>query len=87
MEVRDRKMLARLMVVQGISQRQLAKQAGWKTHAYLNRLLKGDAKTLETDPALRIAYALGVGVEDLFLTKMTTANVQANNSADRRRAA
>lgn len=70
MELRDRKKLARLMVVQEVSQRELAAAAGWKSHSYLGRLMRGDVKTLETDPALRIAHYLQVGVEDLFLTRV-----------------
>lgn len=73
MELRDRKKLQRLMIVQDISQRELSKAAGWKSHSYLGRLLRGEAKTLETEPALRIAYALRVGVEDLFLTKVDSS--------------
>ena len=70
MELRDRKKLQRLMIVQEISQRELARRAGWKSHTYLGKLLRGDRKTLETEPALRIAHALHVGVEDLFVTKV-----------------
>lgn len=70
MELRDRKKLARLMIVQDVSQRQLAKAAGWRSHSYLGRLLKGTAKNLDTTPALRIAHFLQVGVEDLFLTRV-----------------
>lgn len=70
MEIIDRKKLARLMVVQGVSQRELSRAAGWKSHSYLGRILRGEAKTLETDPALRIAHHLKVGVEDLFLTRV-----------------
>lgn len=73
MELRDRKKLARLMIVQGVSQRELARAAGWKSHSYVARLLKGEAKTLDTTPALRIAHFLQVGVEDLFLTKVDDA--------------
>lgn len=73
MELQDRKKLARLMIVQGVTQRELAQLAGWKTHSYLGRLLRGEVKTLNTDPALRIAHALGVGVEDLFLTKVDSS--------------
>lgn len=76
MEVIDRKKLARLMVVQGVSQRELATAAGWKSHSYLGRLLRGQVKTLETDPALRIAHHLKVGVEDLFLTRVSEESGQ-----------
>ncbi|MGV2950857.1 helix-turn-helix domain-containing protein [Glutamicibacter sp. PAEs-4] len=71
MELRDRKMLQRLMIVQEVSNRGLAKAAGWKSHSYMNRLVNGEVKTLEPEPALRIAKFLGVGVEDLFLTHVS----------------
>lgn len=72
MILKDRQKLAKLMVIQGVSARQLAKEAGWKSHTYMQRLLRGEVKTLETDPALRIAAFLGVGVDDLFLTRVAS---------------
>lgn len=72
MQLIDHKRLAKLMVIQGISQRELAQAAGWKSHSYMGRLLRGEVKNLETDPALRIAHALGVGVDDLFLVKTSS---------------
>lgn len=80
MELRDRKKLARLMIVQDVSQRQLAKAAGWRSHSYLGRLLKGTAKNLDTTPALRIAHFLQVGVEDLFLTRVDNATGQKDKT-------
>lgn len=73
MILRDRKQLASVMIVQGISQRELAKAAGWKSHSYLGRLLRGDAKTLDGDAALRIAHRLGLPVDHLFLTRVSTS--------------
>lgn len=72
MILKDRQKLAKIMVIQGVSARELAKIAGWRSHSYLNRLLRGEVKSLKTDPALRIAHHLGVGVDDLFLTKVAT---------------
>lgn len=69
----DRKRLAKLMVIQGISQRQLAEAAGWRAHSYLGRLLRGEVKTLSPEAAVRIAATLGVGVDDLFLTRMSSS--------------
>lgn len=77
MVLRDRKRLARLMVIQEVSQRELAAAAGWKSHSYLGRLLRGEAKTLETDPALRIAHHLKVAVDDLFLVRVTSKMSQS----------
>lgn len=76
MELRDPKKLQRLMIVQDVSQRELAAAAGWKSHSYLGRLLRGEVKTLDTTPGLRIAHFLKVGVEDLFLTKVSTETEQ-----------
>lgn len=72
MVLKDRKQLAKLMVIQGVSGRQLAEIAGYKSHTYVQRLLKGEAKTLDTDPAVRIAAHFGVGVDDLFLGRVST---------------
>lgn len=71
MVLRDRKRLATLMVIQEVSQRDLAKAAGWSSHSYVGRLLRGEVKTLEPEPALRIANYLRVAVDDLFLVKVT----------------
>lgn len=72
MQLKDRKQLAKLMLIQGVSARRLAKAAGWKSHSYMNRLLTGQVKTCSTDPALRIAHFLGVGVDDLFLVEVSS---------------
>lgn len=64
--------LKRLMAVQDVSARQLAKAAGWKSHSYMNRLLKGEAVNVEPEPAVRIAKFLGVGVDDLFVARLST---------------
>lgn len=71
MILKDRKQLASVMIVQGISQRELAKSIGWKSHSYLGRLLRGEVKTLDGDAALRIAHKLGLPVDMLFLTRVS----------------
>lgn len=71
MQLRDRKKLARLMVIQGISQRKLAQAAGWESHTFLGRLLRGQVTTCKPEAAVRIAQTLGVPVDDLFLTRMS----------------
>jgi len=72
MEVRDVKKIAKLMVIQGVSQRQLAAAAGYKSHAYMGRILRGEVRTLDPDAAVRIAKFLGVGVDDLFLVRLSS---------------
>ncbi|MFD6094548.1 helix-turn-helix domain-containing protein [Oerskovia sp. NPDC060338] len=68
MILKDLKQLKKLMVIQGdISGRELARVAGYRSHTYMQRLLRGEVRTLEAEPALRIAKHFGVGVDDLFL--------------------
>lgn len=81
MELRDRGLLSEL-IEEHIAQkklrskRELSTFAGWKSHTYLHRLLSGEAKTLETDPAIRIAYRLGVPVHRLFVTRASVDRAQ-----------
>lgn len=75
MELIDRKRLVRLMRIRKVSQRQLATAAGWKSHSYVGRLLRGEVKTLDADPALRIAFYLQSPVDDLFMTNVDSKAV------------
>lgn len=77
MVLTDRKKLAKLMVIQDVSQRELARAAGWKSHSYLGRLLRGDVNTLDLEPAVRIAMYLGVGTDDLFMSRTSSDSRQS----------
>lgn len=77
MILKDRRQLAKLMVIQGASQRQVATAAGWSSHSYLGKLLRGTATTLEPEPAIRIANFFGVGVDDLFLARVSSGTSQS----------
>lgn len=70
MILRDRKKLALAMIVHEDTQRSLSAVAGWKSHSYLGRLLRGEVKTLDTDAALRIAHHLQMPVDVLFAVKV-----------------
>lgn len=83
MKLTNRKLLLKLMAIQGVSARGLAKAAGWKSHSYMNRLLTGQVDTLEIEPAVRIAKYLGVGIDDLFMARTST---DARQTAKRRAA-
>ncbi|QLF84186.1 Cro protein [Gordonia phage Pytheas] len=85
MILKDRKQLASVMIVQGISQRELAKAAGWKSHSYLGRLLRGEKRTLDGDAALRIAHRLGMPVDMLFLTVVSEKTGSEIRSSDTKR--
>jgi predicted transcriptional regulator len=47
MELIDRDKLVRRMTKLGVSQRELARAAGWRSHTYMRRLISGEAKTLK----------------------------------------
>lgn len=86
MKVLDPKKIRKLMVIQGVTQRQLA-EAAWgegASHSYLGRILRGEIKSIKTDPAIRIAEYLQVGVDDLFVPRLSTESAQ---NAKRGRAA
>jgi len=67
MRLHNRKGLRTLMVVHAVSQRRLAYAAGYRSHAYLGRLLRGEVDTLEPEAALRIARFLQVDTSFLFV--------------------
>ncbi len=76
MELKDHTLLAELMETKKISARKLAEDAGWKSHTYLQRLLRGEVKTLKAEPAARIAYRLEVPFNLLFVTRASTSSGQ-----------
>lgn len=76
----DRKRLARLIEIQDVSKRSVATAAGWRSHTYLLRLLKGEATTVEPEHAVKIATFLGVDVADLFTPKVTKASGRSGKS-------
>lgn len=84
MKLRDPEKLARLMDIQGVSQRELSIAAGWRSHSYMARLIKGEAKSLKPKPAARIARRLGVPIDDLFVTRLSSDTAQ---TAKRQKAA
>lgn len=85
MELIDRDKLARRMKQMGVSQRELARAAGWKSHTYMRRLLTGEASTLNTDPALRIAHYLHLDVDDVFVTRVDSPGAQPVSHRPHRR--
>jgi transcriptional regulator with XRE-family HTH domain len=66
MRLHNLKGLRTLMVVQDVSQRRLARAAGYRSHAYMGRLMRGEVTTLEPGAALRIARFLQVDIGFLF---------------------
>ena len=72
MELIDPKRLEKLMVIQDVSARKVALAANHKSHTYIQRLLKGQAKTLTPESAVRIAWFFGVGTDDLFVARSSS---------------
>lgn len=72
-----RKRLQKLMLIQNTSQRALAEAIGWRSHAYLGRILRGEINTIDTDAAVRIAHHFEVGVDDLFLVESSSDSRQS----------
>ncbi len=86
MELINRDKLVRRMENLGVSQRELARAAGWKSHSYMRRLITGEAKTLNTDPpALRIAHYLHLDVDDVFATRVDSERAHAASARAHRR--
>lgn len=83
MQVIDPRRIRKLMAIKDISTRTLATKVGYRSHAYLGRILRGDIKTVTPDKAVRIAAVLEVGVDDLFLARVSSVDEQI----DQRRSA
>lgn len=80
MRLINRKLLARLIAIKGVSKREVARAAGWKSHTYLLRLLSGEVTTCEVEHAVKIARFLEVGTDDLFMTKVSGSTGQKRAS-------
>lgn len=72
MQVIDAKKIRKLMLIQGVSQRELAEAAGWASHSYVTRLLSGEIKTVTPERAARIARFFEVGIDDLFVGRLSS---------------
>lgn len=79
MRVKDAELMKRVMASKRISNRSLARQMGWKSHTYVNRIVSGAERTVTPDTAIKIAHLLGVPVDLFFETRVfneTPQNVE-----------
>lgn len=83
MRVHNLKGLRTLMVVREVSQRRLARAAGYRSHAYMGRILRGEVDTLEPEAALRIARFLQVGVDFLFAPSVSIGTAHHAHQQDK----
>lgn len=72
MRVKDAELIKRVMESKRISNRALARQMGWKSHTYMNRIISGDERTVTPDTAIKIAHLLGVPVDLFFETRASS---------------
>ena len=72
MQVIDVKKIQKLMVIQDVSARQLAEEVGYASHSYVTRILRGEITTVTPDRAARIAWFFGVGIDDLFVPRLSS---------------
>jgi transcriptional regulator with XRE-family HTH domain len=77
MRVHNLKGLRTLMVVREVSQRRLALAAGYRSHSYMGRILRGEVDTLDGKAAERIARFLQVGVDYLFAPVLSGATAHS----------
>jgi transcriptional regulator with XRE-family HTH domain len=82
-----RKRLKKLMLIQGVSQRELADAIGWASHSYLGRFIRGDVRSIDTEAAVRIAHHFGVGVDDLFVARSSNDGARVVQRQSRKVAA
>jgi transcriptional regulator with XRE-family HTH domain len=76
MRVIDPRKIVKLMVIKDISARSLATGVGYRSHAYVTRILRGEIKNVTPERAVRIAEFLEVGVDDLFLPRLSSGTRQ-----------
>jgi transcriptional regulator with XRE-family HTH domain len=84
-KVRDLELLNDLAAAHGVTHRDIARAAGWSSHTYVGRLLRGESTAIEPTPAARIARFFGVPVRDLFMPKPT--QISGRNNPNREDAA
>lgn len=72
MLLKDRRLLGRLIALQGWSIRELSRESGFKSHTYLLRLISGQATSCTAERAVAIAAQLNVPLDTLFLTRLST---------------
>lgn len=71
-----RKRLAKLLLIQGVTHRQLAEAVGWRSHGMVAHLISGRRSGVEPASAIAIAQYLGVDVSDLFLAEVPAMHCQ-----------
>lgn len=74
-----RKRLAKLLLIQDVTHREVAEAIGWKSHGMIGHLLAGRKTGVDPAHALALCKYLGVDVADLFLTEMPSVDRQGRH--------
>lgn len=85
MQLHDLVLLLKLLAIQKVSGRELAEVAGWTSHTYMQRLLRGEVNTLKPEPAARIAHHLGVPMESLFVPRVSAISGRSDQESRSRK--
>lgn len=72
MRVIDPKRILKLMAIKDVSARTLAEEVGYASHSYVTRILRGEITTVTPERAARFARFFEVGVDDLFMPRLST---------------
>lgn len=72
MELKSLKRLRTLMEIHDLSGRDVAEIAGYKSHTHMARVLRGQYKVLGNEHALRLAAYFKVGLDDLFVVRVSS---------------
>jgi transcriptional regulator with XRE-family HTH domain len=80
MHQQGRKRLAKLLLIQEVTHRQVAEAVGWRSHGMLGHLLSGRRTGVDPAHALALCKFLGVEVSDLFLTEIPTHRSQRSRA-------
>jgi transcriptional regulator with XRE-family HTH domain len=68
-EVIDHKRLMKFVLLRGVSIRRLAEICDLKSHTYLARVLRGEAKTLNAEAVVRLCHFLELPQDEFFVTR------------------
>lgn len=72
MLVKDGEVLGAMIKAKKFTRRGFADKLGWKSHTYLQRLIRGEVRSVTPDTAALISHFLDLDIDVLFDTKVST---------------
>lgn len=82
MKLRDPRVLAKLMAIQGVSYRRLAHEVGYPNHSVVRRLVTGQLHSVADDKAAKMAAVFDVAVDALFLSEPSTKTAHISHKKE-----